>query len=162
MQEPDLIGTLRSLCERDIQFVLVGGLAAVLKGAPIQTYDVDLVYSREPANVERLLNFLQEIDAVFRIQPERRLRPTVSHLAAGGHLNLLTNLGPLDLLGTIGQGLSYSDLLPLSDEMAISEGIRVRVLNLETLISIKERLGSEKDVAVLPILRQTLLESKKK
>src|SRR6266478_2692312 len=110
MHEPDLIGTLRSLCERDIQFVLVGGLAAVLKGAPIQTYDVDLVYSRETANIERLLTFLQEIDAVFRIQPERRLRPTVSHLAAGGHLNLLTNLGPLDLLGTIGQGLSYSDL----------------------------------------------------
>ena len=162
MQEPDLIGILRSLCERDIQFVLVGGLAAVLKGAPIQTYDVDLVYSREPANIERLLNFLREIDAVFRIQPERHLRPTISHLAAGGHLNLLTSLGPLDLLGTIGEELSYSDLLPLSDEMAISEGIRVRVLNLESLISIKEQLGSEKDVAVLPILRQTLRESKKK
>jgi len=161
MPERKLLVTLRRLCERDIQFVLVGGLAAVLNGAPIQTYDVDLVYSREPANVERLLNFLQEIDAVFRIQPERCLRPTVSHLAAGGHLNLLTSLGPLDLLGTIGQGLSYADLLPLSDEMAISEGIRVRVLNLETLISIKERLGSEKDAAVLPILRQTLRESKK-
>jgi len=162
MQERKLIATLRSLCQRDIQFVLVGGLAAVLNGAPIHTYDVDVVYSREPANIEGLLNFLQEIDAVFRIQPERRLRPTDGHFAAGGHLNLLTSLGPLDLLGSIGQGLGYSDLLPLSDEMAISDGIRVRVLNLETLISIKERLGSEKDAAVLPILRRTLQESKKK
>ena len=133
MQERRLIATLQSLCERDIQFVVVGGLAAVLNGAPIHTYDIDLVCSRDPANVERLLSFLQEVD---------------NH--------------PLDLLGTIGQGLSFSDLLPLSDEMAIGEGVSVRVLNLETLISIKERLGSEKDLAVLPILRQTLRESKKK
>ena len=160
MQKPDLIGTLLSLCEHDIQFILVGGLAAVLDGAPVQTYDVDVVHSREPVNIERLVSFLEEIDAVFRIQPERRLRPTVSHLE-GGQLNLLTNLGPLDLLGTIGQGLSFSDLLPLSHEMAIAEGIRIRVLNLETLISIKEQLASEKDLAVLPILRQTLRELRK-
>ncbi len=161
MPERKVIATLRSLCERDIQFVLVGGLAAVLNGAPVDTYDVDVVHSREPANIERLLSFLQEIDAVFRIQPERRLRPTASHLAGGGHLNLITSLGPIDLLGTIGPGLSFSDLLPLSHEMAISEGMRIRVLNLETLISIKEQLASEKDLAVLPILRQTLRELKK-
>jgi len=162
MPERKVIATLRTLCERDIQFVLVGGLAAVLNGAPIQTYDVDVVYSLEPANIESLLSFLQDIDAIFRIQPERRLRPTASHLTAGGHLNLLTSLGPLDLLGSIGQGLGYSDLLPLSDEMAISEAVRVRVLNLETLILVKEQLASEKDLAVLPILRQTLRELKKR
>src|SRR6266404_6774334 len=161
MPERKVIATLRSLCERDIQFVLVGGLAAVLNGAPVDTYDVDVVHSREPANIERLLSFLQEIDAVFRIQPERRLPPTASHLAGGGHLNLITSLGPIDLLGTIGPGLSFSDLLPLSHEMAISEGMRIRVLNLETLISIKEQLASEKDLAILPILRQTLRELKK-
>ena len=161
MPERKVVATLRSLCERDIQFVLVGGLAAVLNGAPVDTYDVDVVHSREPANIERLLSFLQEIDAVFRIQPERRLRPTASHLSAGGHLNLMTSLGHLDLLGTIGQQLSFSDLLPLSHEMAIGEGMRIRVLNLETLISIKEQLASEKDLAVLPILRQTLRELKK-
>jgi len=162
MQERRLIATLRTLCERDIQFVLVGGLAAVLSGAPIQTYDVDVVYSLEPANIESLLSFLQDIDAIFRIQPERRLRPTASHLTAGGHLNLLTSLGPLDLLGSIGQGLGYPDLLPLSDEMAIGEGVGVRVLNLESLIFVKEELASEKDLAVLPILRQTLRELKKR
>src|SRR5260221_1007240 len=156
MQEPDLIETLRSLCERGIQFILVGGLAAVLNGAPVHTYDVDVVYAQGQGSIERLLSFLQEIDAVFRIQPERRLRPTASHLSAGGHLNLMTSLGHLDLLGTIGQQLSFSDLLPLSHEMAIGEGIRIRVLNLETLISIKEQLASEKDLAVLPILRPTV------
>jgi predicted nucleotidyltransferase len=162
MPERKLFATLQTLCQSDIQFIVVGGLAAVLNGAPVQTYDIDLLYSREQSNVDRLLNFLQEIDAIFRIQPERRLRPTASHLAASGHLNLLTRYGPVDLLGTIGQNLSFSDLLPHSDEMDIGEGIRVRVLNLETLISIKEQLASEKDLAVLPILRQTLREMKRK
>ena len=117
MQQGKLIATFRGLHKRDIQFILVGDLAAALHGATGLTYEVSLVYSLEPANIERLLSFLQEIDAVFRIQPERRLRPTANHLAAGGHLNLLTSLGPFDLLGNIGRGLSFADLLPLSDEM---------------------------------------------
>jgi hypothetical protein len=162
MQDSKLITTLRGLCEREVQFVVVGDLAASLNGVPAQSYEFAIVYARESANISRLLKFLQEIDAIFRIQPERRLRPTDSHLSAGGHLNLLTTLGPLDLLGTVGQGLGFSDLLPLSDEMAISEGISVRVLNLKTLISLKEQSSSEKDLAVLPILRQTLRELEKR
>ena len=162
MQESKLFATLRTLCANEIQFIVVGGVAAVLNGAPVQTYDIDLVYSREPSNVDRLLNFLRETDAIFRLQPERRLRPEASHLAGSCHLNLLTRYGPVDLLATIGDNLSFSDLLPHSGEMNIGEGIRIRVLNLETLISIKEQLASDKDLAVLPILRQTLREMKKK
>jgi hypothetical protein len=162
MQESNLVAALRDLCQRDIQFIVVGGLAAVLNGAPVQTYDLDLVYSREPANVDRLLHFLRDIDAIFRIQPERKLRPAESHLAAGGHINLLTRYGPIDLLATIGEELNFSDLLPHTTEMEIGAGFSVRVLNLETLISIKEQLASEKDLAALPVLRQTLRELNKK
>jgi predicted nucleotidyltransferase len=67
----------------------------------------------------------------------------------------------LDLLGTIGRNLSYQDLLPHSVEMDIGEGIRIRVLDLETLIAVKEALDGEKDRAVLPTLRRTLEEKKK-
>lgn len=162
MPEGKLLATLRTLRESQVEFILVGGLAAVLNGAPIQTYDVDLVYSREPVNIKRLLAVLASMDAIFRIQPERRLRPTASHLAASGHLNLLTRYGPLDLLATIGRDLAYDDLLSHSTEMDIGEGLRIPVLDLETLIAIKEQLGGEKDVAMLPILRQTLIEARKK
>jgi hypothetical protein len=137
-------------------------MAAILNGAPVQTYDIDLVYSREPANLGRLLKFLDEADAIFRIQPQRRLQPNASHLAAGGHLNLLTRYGPVDLLGAIGRGLGFADLLPHSIEMSIGEGLAIRVLNLETIIAIKEQLASEKDLAALPILRRTLEEMKKR
>jgi hypothetical protein len=162
MPEGNLLATLRTLRENQVEFILVGGLAAVLNGAPIQTYDVDLVYSREPVNIERLLAVLASMDAIFRIQPERRLRPMASHLAASGHLNLLTRYGPLDLLATIGRGLAYGDLLSHSTGMDIGEGLLIPVLDLETLIAIKEQVGGEKDTAMLPILRQTLNEIRKR
>ena len=161
MPESKLVAVLKDLCGRDIRFVVVGGLAAILNGASVQTYDIDLVYSRDPENIQRLLDFLGEADAIFRIQPERRLRPNESHLAGGGHLNLLTRYGPVDLLGTIGNHLGYADLLPHSNEMDIGEGLRIQVLDLETIIAVKEQLGSAKDLAALPALYQTLRQMKK-
>ncbi len=162
MPETKLIATLRTLYEGRVQFIVVGGLAAVLNGAPIQTYDIDLVYSLESTNVDRLLTLLHLLDAFFRIQPERRLKPNATHFIRGGHLNLLTRYGPLDLLGTIGRNLGYDELLPHSSEMDIGEGVRIRVLNLETLVEVKEQLAAEKDLGVLPILRQTLKQIRKK
>lgn len=156
------VAALTALQEGGVEFIVVGGVAAVLNGAPIATYDVDVVYSRKAENIDALLRVLGRIDAVFRAQPERRLRPAASHLAAGGHLNLLTLYGPLDLLGTIGRSLGHEELLSHSAEFDLGEGLRVRVLDLETLIEVKEQLGGEKDVAVLPVLRRTLNEIRKR
>ena len=144
-----------------VEFIVVGGLSAILNGAPVTTFDLDVVHSRDPQNVARLLSALETVDAIYRIQPERRLRPAASHLESAGHQNLITRYGPLDLLGAIGNGLSYADLVPHSAEKDLGEGFRCRVLNLEMLIALKEELGGEKDRAVLPILRRTLEERKK-
>jgi predicted nucleotidyltransferase len=162
MPERKLIATLRALQDGGVEFILVGGLAAVLNGAPVDTFDIDVVHSREAANVDRILPVLEALDAIFRMQPERRLKPNASHLASPGHLNLMTRYGPLDLLGTIGRDLGYQDLISHSIELAISEGLRIRVLDLETLIALKEELGGEKDRAMLPILRRTLEEKRKR
>jgi hypothetical protein len=161
MPEGRLIATLRALRDGGVEFIVVDSLAAALHGVPIGTLDIDVVHSRDAANIARLLPVLEILDAIFRIQPERRLRPNASHLASAGHLNLITRYGPLDLLGTIGRELGYQDLLPHSIELDISEGLRIRVLDLETLIAIKEQLGGEKDRAALPILRRTLEEKRK-
>jgi hypothetical protein len=58
----------------------VGGVAAVLDGAPINTFDLDVVHSRNETNIARLLAVLEELDAVYRIHPERRIRPAASSL----------------------------------------------------------------------------------
>lgn len=70
----------------------------------------------------------------------------------------MTTHGAFDLLATIGENLSYEDLLPHTVEMKIGEDICVRVLDLKTLIALKEQLNNEKDRAVLSILRRTLAE----
>jgi predicted nucleotidyltransferase len=162
MQEGKFTACLTALQQSGSEFILVGGVAAVLQGAPVQTYDIDIVYSRTEENIERLLAVLNSLDAFFRIQPERRIRPAGSHLHASGHLNLVTRFGPLDLLASIGDGLTYEDLLPNSEEVSITEAVRIRVLKLDEIIAIKEKLGSEKDTAVLPTLRETAREAKKR
>jgi predicted nucleotidyltransferase len=152
MAERKLISTLRALYDAGVEFVLVGGVAAVLNGAPISTFDIDVVHSRDAANMARIWRVLESLDA----------KPNASHFSSAGHLNLITRHGPLDLLGTIGHDLGYQDLIPHSIELDISEGLRIRVLKLETLIAPKEELAGEKDLAVLPILRRTLEEKNKR
>jgi len=89
------------------------------------------------------------------------LKPNASHLASSGHQLLMTRFGPLDILGTIGRSRSYDDLLPYAHELEVGEGLRVRVLNLETLIAVKEEVGGERDLAVLPLMRRTLEEKRR-
>ena len=154
----------RILCdfeEAGVEFIVVGGISAVLNGVPVNTLDLDLVHSREPGNITRLLPVLENLEAIFRIQQQRRIKPAASHLASPAHLNLVTRYGPLDLPGTVGKGLSYEDLLPHALQKQIAESVFVKVLDLPTLIALKEELGDEKDRAMLPILRRTLEESRR-
>jgi len=161
MAERRLTALIRALHDAGVDFLVVGGLSAVLNGVPINTFDADVVHRRTSENVDRILPVLESLDAVYRIQPERRLRPAKQALMSKGHQTLLTKYGPLDLLGTIGIELGYEELVPKSTEILIAENVRVRVLNLETLIELKEQLNGEKDRATLPILRRTLQEKRR-
>ena len=155
------LSILRTLVSNGVDFIVVGGVAARLRGAPIMTVDLDVVHSTSSQNLARLLPALDELDAYYRLQPELRLRPSTSHLASPGHQLLMTRFGPLDVLGAIGKGRTYSDLLPHAVQMEVDENLRFFVLDLETQIEIKEKLGGAKDLSMLPLLRQTLEESRR-
>ena len=155
---PDFLAILRTLTQHRVNFIVVGGVCAVLHGAPLSTFDLDVVHSREQDNIRRLLTALEELDAHYRVQLERSMRPDASHLSTPGHQLLMTRFGPLDLLGIIGRGHQYEDLVEHTVEMKVGRGLKVRVLNLDTLIQIKEDTVGEKDRAVLPLLRRTLQE----
>jgi len=162
MAKTDFLALLRTLNGHRVDYIVVGGVAAVLQGAPVSTFDLDVVHSRQKENIVRLVAVLQELDAYYRAQPERRLTPDASHLASPGHQLLVTRFGPLDLLGEIGAGRRYEDLLPESIMVQAGEQVLVRVLNLETLITMKEELAQEKDRAVIPVLRRTLDEKRRR
>lgn len=146
MPDSDFVAALRALHAAGVEFIVVGGVAAVLNGAPVNTFDLDIVPSRTGENISKLMNVLEAADAA------------ASRFASAGHHKLITRFGPLDVLGTIGSGMAFEDLLPHSIEMDLGDGLRVRVLDLPTLVTLKEQLGGEKDRAVLPVLRRTLEE----
>ena len=158
MPQSDFVATLRALANANVDFIVVGGLAAVFNGAPVNTFDLDIVHACNRENVDKLITVLQSINAIYRIQPSRRLQPTPDHLTTAGHHNLLTANGPLDVLGTIVGDLTYEQLLPDTTAMEIGGTLKVQVLNLKKIIALKTELAGEKDLAVLPILKQALRE----
>ena len=157
-ERPDFLLILRTLAKRNVDFIIVGGVCAVLHGAPISTFDLDLVHSREPEDLRRLLRALEELHARYRDPAGRIIKPTQQDLSSPGHHLLITRGGPLDLLGEIGAGRGYEDLLPDTINIDLSEDVQVRVLSLKALIREKQEMGRQKDEAVLNILRTTVEE----
>jgi hypothetical protein len=152
---PRFRDALEVFARHDVDLIVVGGVAAVLGGAPMATFDLDIVHARDAGNLARLRAALDELDARYRDPAGRFLRPDPDALAGTGHHLLLTRCGPVDVLGAIGRGRTYADLLPDAPPVELG-GLRVRVLGLATLIRTKEEAGRAKDLAVLELLRRTL------
>ncbi len=160
MKIADPLELLRRLAAGRVELIVVGMAAGVLRGAPVTTADLDIVHRRHPENVARLLLVLRELDAIYR-HDARRLRPAESHLVSAGHQLLVTTFGDLDCLGTVGDGLAFEDLLDKAPEMDLGDGLAVHVIDLPTLIELKEKAGRPKGLAVLPVLRATLAEAQR-
>lgn len=151
-----LLELLRALSRREVEYILVGGMAGVLHGAPIVTADLDIVHRRTEDNVARILGLLESLQATFR-GDDRALVPRVSHLMGQGHSLLSTSLGPVDFLCEV-QGEGYEELESFSEPLILGQGLSARVLGLEKLIEQKAAAGRPKDQMALPILRATLKE----
>ena len=157
---PKFRDALEVLCRHDVAFIVVGGVAAVLNGAPISTFDLDIVHARSEENLVRLMAALSEMHAHYRDQTSRRLPPSKPLLAGDGHNLMSTDFGPVDLLGTIGHGHAFEELVNDTLERKLG-GFAVRVLSLEALIRVKKEIVRDKDRATLAILQRTLEESRK-
>ena len=148
-----------SLIDAAIEFVVVGGTAAVLQGAPIVTEDLDILHRRTAENVDRLQAWLLAHGAYHRFDlANRRLPPSRESLLGDGHVNLMTDLGKLDVLCTLAPGEGFDEVL--DDTIVLPAG--VRVLGLARLIAVKARANRPKDRAVLPVLVATLDELRRR
>jgi hypothetical protein len=148
---------LEALVDGKVDFIVVGGVAAVLEGAPVSTFDLDIVYSLEEKNVSRLADVLGKLNGVYVDPGGRTIRPTVDRLEGGGHHLLRTRFGRLDVMGSIGNDLSYPDLVQRSRARTV-RGLEILVLGLETLIASKAAANRPKDRAVLDLLRETVVQ----
>jgi predicted nucleotidyltransferase len=152
---------LEGLLEAGVDFILVGGLAAVIQGAPVTTMDVDIVHSRSPENVAKLLSFLKSIGAFHRRLDSKLIEPKEGDLSGRGHALFTTRLGPLDVLAVVEEGKSYDDLLTDTVEIEF-RGHTLRVLDLRMLIQLKRTSTDPKDKQRLPVLMETLRQLEEK
>ena len=151
---------LEGLLEAGVDFILVGGLAAVIQGAPVTTMDVDVVHSQSPENIAKLLAFLRSVSAVYRRLDDKLIEPKEGDLLEKGHVLLKTRLGPLDVLAVIEGGRSYEDLLDYTVRIDF-RGHTLRVLDLKMLIELKKTSTDPKDKQRLPVLKETLRQLEK-
>jgi hypothetical protein len=153
----DLAGLLRALCEREVAFVIVGGAAAVLHGAPTTTQDLDIVPEQSEPNLDRLVTVLRDHHALVRDPAGRRLEPSPAALRGRGQIQLMTDLGPLDILCRLHDGRGYGELA-LHSIVIEAGNLRIQVIDLPTLIEIKSSTGRARDRIVVPILLALLRE----
>lgn len=149
---------LAALDRNGVRYVLIGGLAAILHGAPQVTTDVDVVPEANPDNLRRLSEAMRELNARIRVAGEDEgvpFRHDAASLARVGIWNLVTDRGNLDITFVPSGTRGYDDLVRDAEHMRV-RGIDVPVASLADVIRSKEAAGRERDRAVLPVLRALL------
>lgn len=144
---------LQRLCDAEIDFVIVGGFAAMLHGSALLTRDLDLCALLSEANVARLREALRELNPTHRFTPQRlSFLDNPDPGVALRNLYLQTEWGPVDILGSITGVGDFERVREASIEIELF-GRKCRVIAVEDLIKAKQALGRDKDLLAVKELR---------
>lgn len=149
---------LETLVRHRVRFVVVGGVAATVHGSARLTQDLDVVYARDEANLERLVEALAPLDPYLRgAPPDLPFSWDVDTLRSGLNFTLTTTLGDLDLLGEIAGGGGYDQLA--DDAIVVrTEQLEFPCLTLRRLIEVKRAAGRPRDLEAVAELEVILEE----
>ena len=151
---------LKELHRLEVDFVIIGGMAAVAHGSAYLTLDLDLCYSRKAENLTKLADALAPFHPILRGAPsDLPFNLDSRTIKSGLNFTLTTDLGDVDLLGEVAGLGGYGEVISFSEELEIY-GICCKVLTLEGLIKNKRIVGRAKDLRLLPEL-EALLELQK-
>jgi hypothetical protein len=142
---------LRTLVEHEVEFCVIGAVAAWLQGSPAVTLDLDVMPRRDLDNAERLAAALNSLDA----RPLGSEAPV--ELEAGDFLGwqtqrFETGAGPIDVVPQAAAIGGYEEVATI--ELGLGD-ISVRAITIDEVIASKEELGRLKDRAALPALYAT-------
>ncbi len=152
MTGTDFFGVLELLVRREVQFVLIGGLAARLHGSPTVTMDIDICPARDTDNLGRLAGALRAMDAqVPSVNETVPFELDVKTLGRSTNLTLMTSRGALDVLGEPAGTDGYRDLAANAITLEV-EGLKLKVASLDDLMRMKEASGRPKDRIELEVL----------
>ena len=142
----DLQALLKLLVHSPLDFVLVGGFAAVLHGSNQTTRDIDVCVIHSPEQVTLLRDFLKPFHPRHRMEnPQRSFFDIPEDVSQEQDFHLATDLGPLDLISHIEGVGGFYDVLKNSGEIEIYGG-KCRLISIEDLIKSKKALGRHRDL----------------
>jgi len=151
---------LRLLGEYCVDCIIVGGVAATVHGSSQLTYDLDICYNREAANLSRLVNALHSVNARLRGAPaDLPFILDEETLRRGLNFTFSTDIGSLDLLGEMSGVGGYQEARE-NAELRKLFGFHFLVLSLPKLIAAKRAAGRPKDLGAIPEL-EAILENRK-
>jgi hypothetical protein len=152
---------IEALANAGIDFVLIGGLAGIAQGSSYPTYDLDIMYSRDRANLERLAALLGELGASLRgAPPGLPFLLDANTLEEGGNFTFETRYGALDILAYPEGAPKYEEVKRAADEIDFA-GRRILVASLDHLIAMKDAAGRGKDQLMATEYR-TLADEKRR
>jgi hypothetical protein len=141
---------LRALAEHEVEFCVIGAIAASLQGNPAATLDLDVMPRRDLNNADRLAAALNELNA-------RRADGTATELEGADFLgwqsqSFETDAGPLDVVPHAAAIGGFEDVATIGLTL---DDLSIRAITLDQVIASKEKLGRPKDTAALPALYAT-------
>ena len=133
---------LSRLIDRHVDFVVVGGFAAVAHGCTLLTQDIDICCDFSEDNLLKLQRAVADLHPVHRMTPQRLpLKLTRKFCKGLKNLYLDTDYGPLDCLSSV---LGIGEFAVVKEQStALNTGIRV--LSLDALIKAKKAMGRDRD-----------------
>ncbi len=163
MAELDIPGILAELIAGDVEFLLIGGVAVGYHGHIRGTKDVDVVPAPDPANLKKLAQVLERLEAEVEGSRDfdRGELPNPSDpttLELGGNWILLTRLGRLDVMQWIGEDPLWDKLSPASVKDVVA-GLPIRVVGYDDLVELKELAGRGRDLEDLRRLAEARSET---
>lgn len=140
---------LRKLHEGGVEFIIIGGVAAVVHGSSYLTQDLDIVYERSDSNITRLVEALDEFQPYLRdVPPGLPFKWSAMTVRRGLNFTLTSTAGPIDIFGEIEGGGTYADLLPHTLEIE-AFGVICLCIDRPALIRAKRAAGRPKDLVVI-------------
>jgi hypothetical protein len=144
---------LQRLCDADIDFVIVGGFAALLHGSTLVTRDLDICAVLSQGEVAKLRDALRDLNPRHRLTSSKlSFLSTPDSGVDVKNLYLETELGTVDILSSILGVGDFSRVRAASIEIELF-GRRCRVISIGDLIQAKEALARDKDLLAAKELR---------
>lgn len=144
-----LAALLRRLTEAGVDFVVIGGVAAIAHGSVQITRDLDIAYALDPENLDRLGQALVGLGATLRgVTEDVPFVPDGRTLRRTRVLTLDTPEGRLDVLAAPDGSPGYPALRAGAIAVTVS-GVEVRIAAIDDLIAMKKAAGRPKDLVAV-------------